>query len=105
MNPNQDYQTPKLIIEFTDADDSRLKSSYTNMDVESDGPLPIPHVGDTVCLMEPYVEENAIFLRVEWRRFTYGEDYTHVQLFCRECDERGPGEITLSLKKRGRPQS
>ena len=70
----------KLKIEFTDADDHRKKDSFAEP-IETDQPLPIPAVGDDICLS---YDEARKTVRVERRLIYYHADWTHVQLFCRE---------------------
>ncbi len=80
----KDHKWPKYIIEFTEWDDLREKSAFCE-NVESDDPLPIPAVGDTVNLDSDFAE-GAIMIHVERRRFSYHQGWSHVQLFCRKHD-------------------
>ncbi len=69
----------KYYLEFSDADDSRLKSAFAER-IESDSPIPAPAVGDTVSVEQKY-------LSVVTRLFSYWDDSCHIQCFCREINE------------------
>lgn len=70
----------KFILEFTDADDSRLKAAFAER-IESDTPIPAPAVGDTVLVGNRH-------LTVVTRLFSYWDDgMCHIQCFCREANE------------------
>ena len=73
----------KLMLEFTDAKDSRKKDSLAER-IDTNEAIPIPAIGDTVYLS---MEKPAKLLRVERRMITYADGYTHVQCFCREISE------------------
>ncbi len=75
---------PKLIIEFSQADDQRKKASWCDRNIESDSYVPIPAVGDTVNALALGAKK---ILKVERRYFGYQDDWTHVQLFCIEVEE------------------
>ena len=67
-------------LEFCDASDQRLKSTYTER-IESDSPIPIvPSVGDTVMI------EQRLFIVVH-RNITYTSEDTTVICYCNESHE------------------
>jgi len=66
-------------LEFTDADDSRLKDAYGEQ-IDSVSPLLIPSVGD-------FVIHDQHLLSIVGRQFTYDGDDCYVQCFCRKTNE------------------
>ncbi len=70
---------PKYILELSAADDIRLKTGMAER-IDSDTPISIPNVGDTV-----YVENRH--LAVVARRFSYYNGTSHVECFCKETTE------------------
>jgi len=69
----------KYSLEFTDADDSRLKDAYGEP-LENLDPAFIPAVGD-------FVIHEGNYLRIIGRQLRYDRGNCYVQCFCRETNE------------------